>query len=725
MTTDPEQSCYHCGLPVPEDSDLSVTILGEARPMCCAGCEAVARAIVENHLESFYQHRTANPTRPEELVPEALRELSLYDDDKLQQSFVRQMADDRREAALILEGITCAACVWLNERHVQALDGVISFQVNYSTHRAQLVWDNSRIRLSAVLQAISEIGYHAHPFDPGRQEALHKKERRQAIRRLGVAGVGMMQVMMMAVGLYLGESQGMSPGIRSLLRWASLVVATPVVFYAAQPFFRSAWRDLRFRQLGMDVPVSLAIGGAYLASAWATVRGVGEVYFDSVTMFTFFLLLGRFLELSARHRAGRVGDELVRMLPATAHLKTPEGLQPTPVTELRVGDEIVIKPGETAPADGTVVEGRTSMDESLLSGESLPVAKGAGDFIIGGAINRDSPITVRLDKLGQETVLAGISRLLERAQGEKPQIAQLANRVAGWFVAGLLAVALAVFGYWHLHRPDDALWITLSVLVVTCPCALSLATPVAMTATVGVLTRMGVLTTRGHALETLARATDMVFDKTGTLTRGRLSLVGVTPYSDLPEEEIRALAAGLEQYSEHPIAAALQKGVDAPASVEVIESVPGTGVLGRRQGDLLRIGSLAYIREWHPDFDDQAPPGASVYLATQQTVLARLELQDELRPEAREALETLNGLGVEPRLLSGDNEPAVAQVAEALGIRDYRARQLPEDKLDYVRQLQRQGRIVAMVGDGVNDAPVLAGADVSIAMGGGAQLAQA
>jgi len=693
--------------------------------MCCAGCEAVANAIVDNHLEGFYDHRTANPATAEELLPESLRELTLYDNDELQKTFVQNLAGDRREAALILEGITCAACVWLNERHVQALPGVISFQVNYSNHRAQLAWDNSQLSLSDVLKAISEIGYHAHPFDPGRQEALHKQERRQAIRRIGVAAVGMMQVMMMAVAMYLGADEGMSDSIRNLLRWASLVVATPVVLYSAQAFFRSAWRDLKFRQLGMDVPVSLAIGAAFLASIWATVRGVGEVYFDSVTMFTFFLLLGRFLELSARHKAGEIADELVRLVPATAHKKTADGIEPVPVTELTVGDEIVVKGGELIPADGVIVEGKTSVDESLLTGESLPLSKQLGDYLIGGSINRASPVTLKLEKLGQDTVLAGISRLLERAQAEKPEIAQLANRVAGWFVAVLLLVAVCVFSFWYWREPANALWITLSVLVVTCPCALSLATPVAITATVGVLTKMGVLTTRGHALETLSSVTDMVFDKTGTLTRGKLFVTEIKILGKVSQMQVHALAAGLESYSEHPIAVAISAGVKKSADVEVIESLPGMGILGRHEGQLLRLGNLSYVRQWHADFDDVTTTDTCIYLATQDSMLARFELGDEIRSEAKEVVMALKQLGIKLHILSGDNEAAVAKVAGQLNIKTAFAKQLPDDKLAYVKNLQQQGRVVAMVGDGVNDAPVLAGADVSIAMGGGAQLAQA
>ena len=717
-------TCYHCGLPVPEHLDLQVEILGEPRPMCCMGCQAVARAIVENNLEDFYRHRTESTATPEELVPEALRELELYDNEKLQESFVHEQGGSLREASLILEGIVCAACVWLNERHVNALDGVKSFYVNYSTHRAQLTWDDSVVHLSDVLKAIGEIGYHAHPFDPGRQAELHRKERGQALRRIGLAGVAMMQVMIMAVAMYLAGDDDMDPGIRSLMRWASLVITVPVVLYSAQAFFLSAWRDLKRRRLGMDVPVSLAIGAAFLASVWATVRGGGEVYYDSVTMFTFFLLVGRFLELTARHKAGRVTEELIKLMPATANLRSADGLEPIPVTELQAGNEVLIRPGEIIPADGRLIEGQGSVDESLLTGESLPIDKRIGDMLIGGTLNTDSPLTIRVEKLGQETVLAGISRLLERAHEEKPRVALLANRVAAWFVGALLIIAALVFAYWYRQAPDDAFWITLSVLVVTCPCALSLATPVALTAATGALTRLGVLTTRGHALETLANATDIVFDKTGTLTKGQLELVDVHSLSDMDSNTVHNIAASLEAHSEHPIAQAVREGRQTEVA-EVIESETGRGVLGRINGKLYRLGSLLWVKEWHPGFTDTHISGTRIYLTDQDKVLGWLEFNDELRPDAESALSHCKDLGIQAHLLSGDNEAAVEKIANTLNIKNRLARQLPDDKLTYVNDLQQQGRIVAMIGDGINDAPVLAGAQVSIAMGGGAQLAQA
>ncbi|MGD8309831.1 MAG: heavy metal translocating P-type ATPase metal-binding domain-containing protein, partial [Chromatiales bacterium] len=529
----PGRRCFHCGEPVPPGFRHRVEIRGEPREMCCRGCEAVARAIVDGGLEGFYDHRTAPAPTAAELVPEALRRMELYDQHRLQESFVERDEGSVRHASLILEGITCAACVWLNEHHVGRLPGVLEFSVNYSTHRARVRWDDSRIHLSEILKAIASIGYIAHPFDPGRQEDVYRRERAQALRRLAVAGLGAMQVMMIAVALYAGEYSGMEPEMRGFLRWVSLLIALPVVLYSAQTFFRSAWRDLRGARLGMDVPVALAIGAAFLASLWGTVTGGGEVYFDSACMFTFFLLASRFLEMGARHRAGQAAEELVRLLPATATRLTADGEEDVAVAELVPGDRVRVRPGETVPADGAVLEGASSVDESLLTGESLPRARESGDALVGGTLNVESPLVMRVEKVGEDTLVSAIIRLLDRAQTEKPRVARLADRVAGWFVGALLLLAAGVASYWWLHSPDRAFSITLAVLVVTCPCALSLATPAALTAATGALTRSGVLTTRGHALETLARATHLLLDKTGTLTRGELRLTAVHPVREL------------------------------------------------------------------------------------------------------------------------------------------------------------------------------------------------
>ncbi len=696
--------------------------------MCCPGCQAVAAAIVDYGLTDFYRYRTENSLTAQPLVPQALRELELYDQPELQRSFVRHGDRQLREASLILEGIVCAACLWLNERHVGALPGVIEFRTNYTTRRAQVSWDDSRIHLSDILRAITEIGYHAHPFDPGRQEAVYKKERSIALRRLAVAGLGALQVMMLAVAMYAGDFYGMDVALRTFMRWVSLVLTVPVVLYSARPFFVAAARDLRRARLGMDVPVSFAIAAAFIASAWATISGHGAVYFDSATMFTFFLLSGRFLEMSARHRAGQATEELTRLLPATATRIRGGEAEVVPVAELAPGDRILIRPGETVAADGRVVAGESSVDESLLTGESVPRRRASGDELVGGTINVESPLEMEVGRVGQETVLSSIVRLLDRAQGEKPAIALLADRVAGWFVAALLLLAAGVALWWSQVRPDEAFWITLSVLVVTCPCALSLATPAAVAAASGRLTRGGLLTTRGHALETLARATHVVFDKTGTLTFGSLQLEDVIVLSASSRQRCLDIAAALEHGSEHPVATALSQAAPKSLRASSLRAQPGRGVEGEIEGTRYRIGSPAFVRDLGavmPEYSADLQGATVVALGSVDTLLALFVLADRVRPQARAAIDGLRDLGLEVELLSGDQPAAVARVAAGLGITRAQGACLPADKLAHIRRLQADGAVVAMVGDGVNDAPVLAGAQVSLAMGGGAQLAHA
>lgn len=731
MPDEQQEECFHCSLPIPAGTHYQVEIDGVKRAMCCPGCMAVANAIVDGGLSHYYKHRTASAMTGQNLVPDELKELAIYDQPEVQRSFIRDTDNSSasiRQASLILEGIVCAACVWLNERHVNQLPGVLEFRINYSTHRASLRWDDSLIHLSDILRAIASIGYVAHPFDPGRQEKIYKKERSQALKRLAVAGLGAMQVMMLAVALYAGAAQGMDKNLSTFFRWVSLIIATPVVLYSARLFFIGAWRDVKQFQLGMDVPVALAIGGAYIASLWATVTNSGEVYFDSVTMFTFFLLAGRFLEMGARHRAGQAAEELVKLIPAMAHRIRGKHEEVVAVADLQPGDLVRVKPGESIPADGLVFDGQSSIDESLLTGESLPLNRSKGEHVIGGTVNIESPLLVTIEKVGEDTVLAAIQRLLNRAQSEKPHLATLADRVAGIFVAVILLLALGV-GYWWLqHQPDQAFWIVLSMLVVTCPCALSLATPAALTAATGTLTRLGVLTTRGHALETLARATHVVFDKTGTLTTGRLSLDNIRILGNLDEAQCWEIAATLESVSEHPVAKALCKISTQPLEMSNVEALAGQGIEAIIEGEVYRIGQQDYVAQLFSesqniDFKDTGQ--TQVFLANNNGYLAVFSLSDSIRNGASETIEYLKQQGLIPLLYSGDSEAAVRQVANKLVIEEYHARMRPQDKLTAITTLQDKGAIVAMVGDGVNDAPVLAAAQVSIAMGSGTQLAQA
>jgi len=729
-----KEPCFHCGLECPRAQDYQVEIHGENRDMCCPGCSAVAQAIIDNGLDDYYKYRTEQSVTADNLVPEELAQLELYNNEKLQQQFVQSSTSNPKikTASLILEGIVCAACVWLNEQHVSHLNGVQSFSINYSTQRARVNWDESEIKLSTILKSISDIGYRAHPFDPGRQEEIQKKERQRALIRLAVAGLGAMQVMMFAIAMYAGDYSGIDADMKLFFRWVSALMATPVVFYSAQTFFKGAWSDLKRRQLGMDVPVALAISGAYVASCWATLNNSGQVYFDSVTMFTFFLLVGRFLELRARQRSGEVADALIKLLPVMASKIVASGIEQVLVNDLKAGDQLRVKPGETIPADAIIIDGQSSIDESLVTGESYPLYRVVNDKVIGGTVNIESPLILEVTNIGDSSVLAGIQRLLDRAQTEKPHIARLADKVASIFVAVILVCALVVGFIWWQIDSTRAFWIVLSMLVVTCPCALSLATPAAMTAATGALTRLGVLVTHAHALETLAKVDTFVFDKTGTLTQGELALSETKQLGDLSIVDCQQLAVSLEQASEHPVARAFQHLSIESLTCHKLKAEVGLGIEAIIDNKRYRIGKQGWVAEITKESFGQADTEiktrdikSQIYLASDTQWLATFTLEDKLRDNAQAMIRELKQLKVESILLSGDQDLVVRNTATALNIKTYYSEQTPKDKLKLIKTLQQQGHVVAMVGDGVNDAPVLAAAQVSIAMGSGTQLAQA
>ncbi|MDR0234303.1 MAG: heavy metal translocating P-type ATPase [Zoogloeaceae bacterium] len=728
--------CFHCGLPIPDGVDFSVAIDGRAEAMCCAGCQAVAEAIVDNGLADYYTNRNAMPESPRESIPTALADLALFDHADFQKNFVRAAGEHENEASLMLEGITCAACVWLNERHIGNLPGVTAISVNYATRRARVRWDTQKIRLSDILAAIVAIGYRAHPYDASRYEELAEKERREALWRVWVAGFGMMQVMMYAIPVYLAGEGEMPQGIESLIRWASLVLTLPVVLYSSAPFFRNAWRDMKFLRVGMDVPIALGVSVTFAASVWATLTESGEVYFDSVTMFVFFLLGGRYLEMTARQKAVSTTEALAKLLPAFCQklINFPASRETaqTIVSDLRLNDAVLVCPGETIPCDGWVVEGESSANESLLTGESRPVRKKPGDRVTGGALNVDNPLVVSVGAVGEQTRLSAIIHLMERAAAEKPRIVELADRAAQWFVGILLLVSIGVAAFWYNIDPARALWITVSVLVVTCPCALALATPIALTVASGASARDGLLVTRGYALETLARATHFVFDKTGTLTAGQMRLLESVPMRNgWSREEAIRLAVALEHASSHPLAEAFRLAAGETAGETFAEKtrvLPG-GLEGEIRGRIYRIGRMDSAlalsgkkSEWPKGWQESGD--TLLMLADEEGVIACFRVGDELRLGASELIAALKAAGRRTVLMSGDAEPVVRQVAEELGLDEAHSGMTPEEKQAAVSRLQQQGAVVAMIGDGVNDAPVLAQAQVSIAMGSGAELAR-
>lgn len=715
--------CYHCALPIPAGSRFTAVVLGEPRQFCCSGCQAVAASIVAGGLEHYYQHRSDTSANPEALPRQLQDELALYDRADVQQAFVRHQ-DELSEATLMIEGISCAACGWLIEKHLRNVAGVAEARLNLSNHRLLVSWDDRQLPLSQLLAELRQIGYAAHPYQPDQAAERLAQENRSALRRLGVAGLLWFQAMMATMATWPEFNIDLSPELHTILRWVALFLTTPIVFYSCAPFFKGAARDVRTRHLTMDVSVSLAIALAYGAGIWTAITGSGELYFDTVGMFALFLLTGRYLERRARERTAAATAQLVNLLPASClRLDSVGNAERILLGELNQGDRVQVLPGSVIPADGRIVDGRSSVDESLLTGEYLPLARQVGDRVTGGTLNVESTLTVAVEAIGQDSRLSAIVRLLERAQSEKPRLAEIADRASQWFLLFTLVASAAIGLLWWQLDATRAFWIVLAMLVATCPCALSLATPTALTAATGTLHKLGLLVTRGHVLEGLNQVDTVIFDKTGTLTEGRLALRSILPLGALPADRCLALAAALENRSEHPIARAFGRTAE-PA--EDVQTVPGLGLEGRFDGQQLRIGQATFVCALS---GAQIPPvpearGQWLLLGDRQGPLAWFGLDDRLRDDAPALLAACKARGWHTLLLSGDNSPMVAEVATQLGIDQAIGGLRPDDKLERLKALQAEGRKVLMLGDGVNDVPVLAAADISIAMGSATDLAK-
>jgi Cu2+-exporting ATPase len=714
------ESCFHCALPIPANCDIRVEIGGEQHPVCCPGCKAVATLIRDAGLERYYDSRE-QPDPGAVRPAEEAGEWQVFDREDMLAAFATR-DNHQAEASVYVGGMYCAACSWLIDASLQRLPGITSADINPVTHRLRVAWDTSSVGLGRILATLADLGYKPQPLAPDSTERPERAEQRAALKRLLVASLGMMQVMMFAVALYSGEFQGIDADMERFLRLVSFLVTTPVVFYSARPFFAGAIRGLRARRPGMDVPVSIAIGSAYVASVYATYTNGPAVWYDSVTMFVFFLTVARYLEMRARHRSIDRSAALASLLPNTATRLDGAERQQVPVTQLAAGDIAVIRAGESFPADGSITAGRTSADESMLTGESRPQPKIVGDAVMAGSVNIDGIVEMRVDVTGTDTTLGTIGRLSERARYARPAFVQLADRVASYIVIAILVIAAAVALGWYLADPERAFVVTLSVLVVTCPCALALATPAAFAAAGSRLSDLHLLVTNGNAIETLSRATHIVFDKTGTLTRGMPEVVETAVHDpDFDEQYCLQVAAALEVASTHPIARAFthyESGLVASGP----EVIVGAGVEGAVDGRHWKLGNAAFVpgAESAPHDDD----ATRVFLGTDGRLVSAFTIADTLRRDSGNTVKEIERLGLSTSLVSGDGEVPVAHAAAALGISDARSGCMPDDKLRRIHELQQRGEVVVMVGDGINDAPVLAGADVSIAPSHAASLAQ-
>ncbi|MBF0147352.1 MAG: heavy metal translocating P-type ATPase [Magnetococcales bacterium] len=716
--------CYHCGLTFAPVGGLRQ----DDKIFCCQGCLGAFRLIHGLGLADYYDRRDQGVSG---LLVDETPDAEVYDHPEFEQEMVREVAGGLKEACLLLEGIHCAACVWLNEQILRRVPGVVEATVNFADFRATVRWDPQQTSLARLIQSLRRVGYRAHPYDPKRVEQVHRQRDRELLVRLGVAGFGAANIMFIAVALYAGTFQGMETHYRTFFHWVSLVIACPVVFYSGSVFFHGAWRGIRAGRLTMDASIALGMTVTFAASVVATLGGPGQVYFDSVTIFVFVLLLGRYLESAARGKAAGAAERLTRFQPDTAQVVRDGVEQRLPLREVRVDDEVVVRPGERIAVDGWVIHGTTSVDESMLTGEANPVLKIPGSAVVGGSLNVDGALHVRVRRVGGETTLARILAAVTAAQGGRGVVHGLADRVAAWFVGVVVLLAVVTFGVWWQWNPAQALPNAVALLIITCPCALGLATPAAMLVACGNAARSGILVRDPASLERLSRVERVVLDKTGVVTEGMPYLVRTLPAVDqgIDHRALLTRAAAVERYSEHPLGRAVVRAFAEqqwgllPVAERVVNQ-PGLGLSARVGGEETRVGRPEFVLDRAPGsalppvpvLEETGQPLTWIACAVAGTFWGWLGFVDRIKTDAPMTVARLKDWGLTVSLLSGDRPETVAWTAERIGADAAIGGVLPEGKSQVIRTLKGEGVRVAMVGDGLNDAPALALADVSMAV---------
>lgn len=723
--------CFHCGEPIPKSFTLQVKIENVDQSMCCHGCAAVAETIVSNNLTGYYRHRTEKSVKGSTLIPQELLNLQSYDLTEIEQEFT-QSHGSTKEVILTVENVTCAACAWLIERKLGTLSGIEQCSVNTSSARLSLKWQSKQLKLSDILLALAQIGYKAYPFKADVAEQNEVAATKAYLRRLTVAGLATMQVMMFAMASYFdvigSDGDGsLSNGLNDYFRYISLLLALPVVFYSSTPFYNNALSALFAKRLNMDVPVSIAIFLAFIASAYATITKQGDVYFESVCMFAFFLLLGRYLEQITKRKAAQSSSNLLKLIPSIATLVEDDAYIQIPAKSLTLDQIVLVKPGEIIPADGIIIKGETQCNEAILTGEQLPVNKTLGDWVFASTVNHDQTIEICVKHERSDQLISKIIALQEQAVIDKPKLATLADKLSQYVVIGILVLSISTYLGWWLAGNDDALWIALAVLVATCPCALSLATPSAYTAASSQLQHLGLLAKQGSALDTLTQLTHINFDKTGTLTTGQFAIKHIDSMGN-NENEIFAIIAAIESQSTHPIANTFKPYLDNTYEVDNVTNFPGGGLSATVNNEQYFLGHHQFVSNNIPANDyvlaDNFDNNVIIYLATAKNIIASISLNDDIRTESEPLINKLKSIGIITTLLTGDNSLNADSVAQKLNIDNIAKGQSPKDKLTYLKNLQDKGEIVAMFGDGVNDAPVLSQAHLSFAMGTGADIAK-
>ncbi|MEE4204287.1 MAG: heavy metal translocating P-type ATPase [Halieaceae bacterium] len=713
------EKCFHCGDDMPPGCDYTVEIDGEDQPVCCIGCQSVALMIRGADLTAFYRQRTEYPPTP---TDDAGETASWFDDANWVSGFATTDNDGHLVVPLLVTGMSCAACTWLIERALNECDGVLDVDINLNLSRLALTLETN-VSAAPAVAMIERLGYQVRPWRTDDRLDQLRADNRRDIRRLGVAGLGMMQAGMFAVALHAGDMQGIDEHMQGLLRWFSAPIALFVVIYSGRSFFINAWKSLLQKHLIMDSSVSLALLLATGASLWATVRGSGETYYDSVTMFVFFLLLARFVEKRLRDADLLALVRIEDRLPEFVAQRIDEEWQRVPRATVPVGALVRIPAGESIAFDAVICRGESTVDEAVFTGEAVPRHVTEGDKIFAGTINRDASVEAVVSSAYRDSKLAALQDDVDRARRGKPPYLKLIDRIAGRFVAVVVLAAAATAIGWMTYDPSHALWSALAVLVVACPCALSLATPAALASATAWLRRHNVLVHGEFGLLASADITSVLIDKTGTLTETRLKLDKIALADHVDRDTAIALASALQQFSNHPAAQPFH-GLTTLPGVENVEAVPGKGMRGQWQHGEIRLGSAGFCAELCAV---PAPPDEVDYwiaLVDARGWIAWLGLGESLRPDAEQLIASLKKRGASPRIVSGDSDSRVAHIASQLSI-PFTAAASPADKLALIQQLQSDGETVLAIGDGLNDAPLLSAAEASVAVASATALTRA
>jgi P-type Cu+ transporter len=695
---------------------------------CCKGCQGIYHLLKDEGLGGFYDKLGSETLAP---PTEQFEDSGNFDSAAFYDRYVTADSEGFSEVSLIIEGIHCSACVWLNEKALHKMEGVVEAHINHTNNKARIVWDDDVLKLSKIIDMIRAIGYDAFPYDPQIQEARAEKERKDYYLRIAVAVFAMMNIMTIAVAQYAGFFTGMTQNIKNILNVAEWVLSTPVLFYSGWVFFRGAYYGARTKSVNMDILVATGASLTYLYSIYITLFEKGEAYFDSVTMIITFVLVGKFLEVLSKKSAADTLDVLSKHVPGEVTLLREGEQVNVGVDEVVVGDIILLKAGEKSGIDGEIVDGEGSFDESSLTGESDPIYKRIGDHVVSGTTSIDAVVRYRATKDFEHSTLSNILTMLERSMAKKPRIEQLANRLSEYFSAAILMLAFGTFFAWWFwpHSFDTAFMVGISVIVIACPCALALATPVATLVGLGQGAKRGILFKEAAHLETLAKTDTLVLDKTGTITEGRPQVVGAE-WFDTQENRaghcLKLLA--LLNASRHPVALGVSEylsGEENPPKLPVLDEVrqiTAKGMAARCEEQMLSGGNAALMRE-----QGIVPRGESehtlFYFAVDDMLVARFELTDKPKPDAAAAIRALSHAGVDVIMLTGDHENAARKIAAAVGIEHYHAELTPSQKAEMVAQMQSDGHRVVMAGDGVNDILALAQSEIGIAMGGGSDIA--